>query len=259
MSPEMIAAIAEAFGLPADSTFEDVVAQVSAWLKQVQDAANGNAAPPQPGGQSDGEGDADEPADPAAMNIVKRLGQVYALGLHRRGTDKELTALRGNLLRETDRATTTEAFAVLAAWKASHLLLAEKTREVETARGALEASDRLSLVKRLVACGAETPATAYDVDKDGVTDATKPAPLFTRMTVAELLAHVTKKEAAHKAGAGTGGTPTAPRAPANGGERVVEVGGQSVTLTAHDLKFCEDNKIPLEKRAAAKLRLKRTA
>ncbi len=255
MSPEMIAAIAEAFGLPADATFEDVVAQVSAWLKQVQDAANGNAPPP----STDGEGGepADAPGDPAAMNVVKRLGQVYALALHKRGTDKELTALRSNLLRETDRPTTTEAFSVLAIWKASHLSLAEKERKLEAERGALEASDRLTLCKELVACGAETPSTAYGKDKDGVTDATKPSAFFSRMTIAELREHVAAKKAALKAGGGNGGPPAPPAAPPVAGELVVHVDGKPVTLTAHDQKFCKDTNTTHEARARAKLRLAR--
>lgn len=255
LTPEQLAAIAEAFGLPADAAYEDIIAAVSAWLKQVQDAANGNAPPP----AADGEGGepADAPGDPAAMNIVKRIGQVYALALHKRGSDKELTALRSNLLRETDRATTTEAFSVLAAWKSSHLSLAEKTRQLEAERGALESSDRLTLVKELVKIGAETPATAYAKDKDGVTDATKVAPLFTRMSIAELREHVAAKKASHAAGNGGGGAPEAPKTSPAAGELAVHVDGKVVQLTTHDQKFCKDNNITHEARARAKLRLAR--
>jgi hypothetical protein len=254
LTPEQLAAIAEAFGLPADAAYDDIIAAVSAWLKQVQDAENGNAPAPTPNGEEP----EDAPGDPAAMNIIKRIGQVYALALHKRGSDKELTALRSNLLRETDRATTTEAFTVLATWKASHLSLAERTRQLESERGALESSDRLSLVKRLVLCGAETPSTAYAKDKDGVTDATKPAAIFTRMTVAELRDHVTAKEAAHKAGGGAGGgTPQTPQPPPTAGDITVQVKGKAVTLTAHDQKFCKENNVTHEARALAKLRLAR--
>lgn len=257
MSPEMIAAIAEAFGLPPDSTFEDVVAAVSAWLKQVQDAANGNAPPPSTddaGGAGDGQ---DAPADPAAMNIVKRLGQVYALALHKRGTDKELGAVRSELLRRSNVATVTEAWGVLARWEASHLSLVEKEKELATKNKLIEDRDRLTLVRELVACGAETPATAYDVDKDGVTDATKVAPMFARMTIAELKDRVEKKKAALKSGGGGKSEITPPATPPAAGDITVNVDGKPVTLNAHDQKFCKDHNMTHESRARAKLRLAR--
>jgi hypothetical protein len=254
LTPEQLAAIAEAFGLPADAAYEDIIAAVSAWLKQVQDAANGNAPAP----AADGAEPEDQVGDPAAMNIVKRIGQVYALALHKRGSDKELTALRSNLLRETDRATTTEAFSVLATWKASHLTLAEKQRQLDTERSALEMSDRLTLVKELVTIGAETPATAYGKDGEGVTDATKPSAFFTRMTLAELREHVAAKKAAAKAGNGGTRPPETPRPPVSAaGDVTVHVDGKAVTLSAHDQKFCKDNGVTHEARARAKLRLAR--
>jgi len=254
MSPEMIQAIAEAFGLPPDSTFEDVVAAVSAWLKQVQDAANGNAPPPS---TDDAGGDAaDAPGDPAAMNIVKRIGQVYALALHKRGSDKELGAFRSEVLRRTNVATATEAFGVMARWEASHLSLVEKEKEIEAKNKLIEDRDRLTLVRELVACGAETPATAWAKDKDGIPDATKPAPMFARMSVSELRDHVAAKKAAKGASGGSGGHEP-PKSPPATGELAIVVDGQSVTLNAHDQKFCKDNNITHEARARAKLRLAR--
>lgn len=257
LTPEQIAAIAQIFGLDADASYEDVISALSGWLKQVQDAANGNAAPPAP---TDGDGETDAPADPSAMaatNIAKRMGQVYALALHARGTDKELVALRGNLLRETDRATTTEAFSVLATWKASHLSLAEKDRALETQRAQLESSDRLTLVKQLVSCGAETPATAYAKDKDGVPEATRPSAFFSRMTITELTEHVTAKKVALKAGGGNGAPLTPPATPPAAGDITVTVDDKPVTLNAHDQKFCKTHNITHETRARAKLRLAR--
>lgn len=254
MSPEMIQAIAEAFGLPPDSTFEDVVAAVSGWLKQVQDAANGNAPPPSTDPDAD---PADAPADPAAMSIVKRIGQVYALALHRRGTDKELLALRSEVLRRTNVATVTEAFGVMARWEASHLSLVEKEKEIEAKNRLIEDRDRLTLVRELVACGAETPATAFAKDKDGMPETTKPAAMFARMSVAELREHVTAKKAALKVGGGNGGAPAAPEAPPVAGELAVHIDGKVVKLDAHDQKFCKDHNITHEARARAKLRLAR--
>ncbi len=178
--------------------------------------------------------------------------------LKRKATDKELGAVRSNLLRETNSATAVKAFTVLATWKASHLSLAEKSRELENERLAMESSDRLSLCKDARSgCGAETPATAFGRDKDGVTDATKVAPIFMGMSVDALRDHVTAKKAAFKAGGGNRRAPEHPNTPALAEEIPVNVEGKVVMLNAHDQKFCKDNNVSHIARARAKLRLQR--
>ncbi len=126
------------------------------------------------------------------------------------------------------------------------LLTSRSPRKISSSRTNVSqwrSSDRLSLCKELVRCGAETPATAFGRDKDGVTDATKVAPIFMGMSVDALTDHVTAKKAAFKAGGGNRRAPEHRTLPALAEEIPVNVEGKVVMLNAHDQKFCKDNNV----------------
>jgi len=170
MTPEQLAAIAEALGLGADANVEDVLATIGAMMKKVTDAANGTSEEPKP------EEIAKEPPleeQPVPMAAAIRL-----------------CAASRVLVRLTGRKEIGEAMTEVEAWRKSHLELeAERTR-LATERTTFESSERRRLVAELVKLKAETPATAWAGDKDGIPDGKTPVARLANEPIAELRARV---------------------------------------------------------------------
>jgi phage I-like protein len=235
MSPEQLAAIAEALGLGADANVEDVLATIAAMVKKVQDAANGNATAEDTSAEPPAEGTPAAAAASAPPVMVAARIQTATHALVRLTGKKDI----GEAVREAE------------AWRTSHLELETQRAKLTQERAALEGGERRRLVGELVKLGAEIPATAWADD-----DATKPAEPWASMPIATLRDRVAKLTKAKGGGAGARTTSTGapPRATADeeGGEAVI-VRGETVQLSAHEVAACKDSGAKVEDYAANKL------
>lgn len=202
MSPDQLAAIAEALGLGADANVEDVIATIAAMVKKLQGAANGD-------------GDAEDAAEPpegtpeaaaAAAPPVMAAARISV-------------ALRA-IAKLSGKTDISENIAEIETWRASHLELEEARAKLAKDRTTLESGERRRLVGELVKLGAETPATAWADD-----DAKAPVKRLADEPIAELRARVAKLAKAK--GVVTKPAPTPPAGDANG-------------LTPEQIKICAD-------------------
>jgi hypothetical protein len=221
MTQEQLIAIAEALGLGADATVEDVIATIGAMVKKVTDAANGVSEEPKP------EEAAKEPPieeQPAPMAAAARLG----------------TASRA-LVRLTGRKDLGEAMTEITAWRESHLKLEAETTRLDTERTTFESSEKRRLVGELVKLRAETPATAWAKDKEGIPDGKTPCERLAKEPIAELRARVAALTPPK--GARSENDPIRP--PAKGG-----AGAHG--LSDRELAICTERKIDPAKYAATR-------
>lgn len=149
MDPAQLPMIAEAMGLGADATVEDILAMIGSMMKKIQDAAAGDGDPEDKAEAPEGDpaAEAAPPADPAMQAASKRL------------------------LSLTGRASVGEAMGDVEAWRAGYLELSAGRAEIEKSKRNLEDDERVSLTRQLVEIGSETPATAW---KDALAKTPKP-------------------------------------------------------------------------------------
>lgn len=254
---ENLSAIAEAFGLPPDSAVSDVLAAASAWVKEMEDAVQGQQ-PPAAGGDNptDADGGDGLDGDPAAMRMalargfVEKFGAIAKLVAKHKPNEKALVAFRSAVMRETNATTTEEATNTIGEWRKSHRDLAAERSRIAREREELEATDRHNLVVELVKLRAFTPAQAWAKDAEGIPqgpDDKKGArgtfsAFVKKFTLAELreLRDDSKK---------TGGT-REPEPPAGGGES----GGTTVEVTVGHGKNARAAHVDLSAERAKKLR-----
>ena len=230
MTPEQFAQIAEALGLGADANVEDVLATVSAMVKKIQDAANGNA---------DDTGEPAAPAEGTPEAAAATAPPVVAAARVR-------TAL-SVLARLSGKKDVAETVAEIEAWRASHVELEEGRAKLARDRASLEGSERRRLVGDLVKLGAEIPATAWADD-----DATKPAEPWASMPIVQLRDRVAKLSKAKGVPVVRAVPSPAPVADQRGGQ-VVKVGDETVQLSAYEVAACKDAGAKVEDYAANKL------
>lgn len=170
MTQEQLAAIAEALDLGPDATVEDIIATIGAITKKVTDAANGTSEEPLPA-----EAAKEPPLEqqPVPVAAAARL----------------CTASRV-LVRLSGRKEIGEAISEVEAWRKSHLELEAERTKLATERTTLESSERRKLVGELVKLKAETPATAWAKDKDGIPDGKTPVARLANEAMTELRARV---------------------------------------------------------------------
>lgn len=142
MTPEQFSAIAEALGLGADSNIEDVLATIAAMMGKVQDAMAG-ADPAK-----------DAPADPAADPAAPAAAAQSA-------PPPEQAAVAASLLTLSGKETLGAALEDVRVWRTAYLEQEATRAKLAVERAALENTERRSLVAKLIASGAERPATAF--------------------------------------------------------------------------------------------------
>jgi hypothetical protein len=221
MDPAQLPAIAQALGLDAGATVEDILAAIGAAMKKIQDGAAG--------------------VDPEA--------EPMAAGENAPPPDKqEMMAARATLLRDTGAPTVLQAMSIVSTWRESHDKLEADRVKLASDRAALLAAEQRSIGARLVRAG-QAPAIVWDDD-----DATTLTPGLAGLTIEKLRAHVAKVETA--AGKGGGSAAGGAARPASGGAvaKTIDVNGVRVELSATEVARCEKRKAPLEKYAEIKLR-----
>jgi hypothetical protein len=225
MNPEQFSAVAEALGLGADANIEDVLATIAAMVKKVQNAANGEGEPEPPEDMAPAEGTPEAMAAAAPPVVAAARIQVATRMLARLSGKKEI----GQVVAEVE------------AWRKSHLELAAERAKLATERATLESSERCKLVAALVRLKAETPATAWAKDKDGIPDGKTPVERLANEPIAELRARV----AALSLPNGTRDeTPRPP--PKTGGTE------EKYELSERELAMCTERKIDPAKYAATR-------
>src|SRR6185295_8462394 len=230
MTPEQFTALAEALGLGADANVEDVLATVSAMVKKIQDAANGNA-----------EADKGEPPPAAGTPAATAETAPPVVAASR----LRVAALA--LVRLSGKADIGEVVSECEAWHKSHVELETSRAKLAQDRATLEGSERRRLVGDLVKLGVEIPATAWSDDS-----ATTPAKRLADEPIADLRARVAKLTAAKGGTTRTGASKPAPM-PNDAGGQAVNVGGQVVQLSASEVAACKDANAKPEDYAANKL------
>ncbi len=192
--------IAKVLGLESGASLEDLSSAVTALGSKLQAIAGlGNPAAPPEGA-----------ADPAAMAATPEEEE----------QQKEMSALRATVLRETGAPTPMQALAEIATWKASHLKLEQEREKLAREKSALEAGERKTLAAELVKLGKETPHTsglAYG----------KLAKHLADMPLVELRDRVASFRR-------TGGPPKPPTPPSTGDEH---------GLTERELEKCRAKKV----------------
>jgi hypothetical protein len=159
------------------------------------------------------------------------------------------------LVRLSGKKEIGEVLREVEAWHTSHVELAKQTAAHAAERATLEASERRRLVGELVKLGAEIPATAWADDK-----ATNPAEPWASMPIEQLRSRVEKLTVAkggtvvRSSGGGAGPTTLRPVAPpAEKGGEVFQIDGESVEVSASELRFCKDANAKPEDYARNKL------
>lgn len=183
------------------------------------DAATEDAPPPAGDGGAD---EAQEMAAPAAAPMPpeedpakKAAGAVAA----------------SRLLSLSGRSTVAEALADVALWREAFVELAAEKKKIADAQAALEAEERVTLARELIALGAEFPSTVWLDDK-----AASLKPRWQGMPIAELRAHVAEQRKA-RGGATKASKSQAPK-PADG--RTFSTPFGAVTLSDDELKTCAE-------------------
>jgi Mu-like prophage I protein len=206
-------ALISALGLASDANIQDLAAAVDMLGDKLMGIA-GLADPvetPDPNA-----------TDPAAMGSQPQH-------------DPESQAMRDSLMRETGAPTILQALSQVAIWKASHIRLEEGEKKLARERLALEAGERKELIARLVKCGAETPHTS------GLATG-KIAKRLQDEPIAELRDRVKQIEAMR--GPSDNGSPKTPKPPAAQltmvGGKQFEINGQTIELSARELRFCSE-------------------
>lgn len=202
MSPDQLAAIAEALGLGADANVEDVIATIAAMVKKLQGAASGDG---------DAE-DAAEPPEGTPEAAAATAPPVVAAA-------RICVALR-TIAKLSGKSEISENVTEIEAWHASHVELETARAKLAKDRATLESGERRKLVGELVKLGAETPATAWADD-----DAKAPCKRLVDEPIVELRARVAKLAKAK------GASPVTPRPP---------VSADALELTPEQLKICAD-------------------
>ncbi len=214
-----LASIAKALGLDAGAALEDLAASVDALgskLKAIAGLGSAPAAAPE-----------GEPP-PEAANQMQDEEQ------------KEMRALRANVLRETNAATSMQALSQIATWKTSHLELEAERAKLSKERLALEASERKELCSELVKIGKETPHTsglAYGRIAKHLAD----------MPLVELRERVASFKRLSKSP--PDGPPDLPAT-----NRTVMVGAVAVELSEEEVRRCKSRNADLNVYAEIKLR-----
>lgn len=224
MNTERLQTLMEAFGLAPDAPIGELTALLQSTLMELQGQPAPTEATPTEEASADPAADpAKEEDKPAAMAATARL------------------------LRLTDRKTFSESLNEVEKWRQSHIRLADRERKLADDRAAMEATERLTLVRELVAHGGEIPATAWK-------DSTQPEgrlALSDRLK-SEPIASLRQRAAAWKAKGGK--SPL--RAPAT------PTGG-ALGLSAREIQLCAEKKIDqakfAEHRAAIAARSSRPA
>lgn len=224
MTPEQFAAIAEALGLGADANVEDVVATISAMVKKITDAANGD-------------GDAEDKAEPAEGTPAAAAPPVMAASRLRVGL--------GALSRLSGKKDIGSILVEVEVWRKSHVDLETQRVKLAAERAALDGGERRRLVGELVRLGTEIPATAWSDDT-----ATTPAEPWASMALDSLRARVEKVTAAK----GTKAPGPKPKTPADEtGGQAVTVRGEVVQLSRSEVDACKDAGAKPEDYASNKL------
>jgi phage I-like protein len=213
MTPEQFAAIAEALGLGADANVEDVIAEIGAISKKLQDAAAGQSAEGEPAVAED---PAAEPAAAAAEPPP----------------DPAMQAASVKLCSLTGRESVGEALADVELWRAAYLDLAAERAKIAKSQAMIEADERRQLVAQLVTLGCETPGTAF-------VDATAKTPRIVARLVAEPIAELRARVATLSVGRAAV-TPVKPPK-SSGGEQFVKT-FNGIGLTQRELDTCAEMK-----------------
>lgn len=164
------------------------------------------------------------------------------------GSEAELATAR--LLQETGAESASLALASVAEWKKSHLAREADQAKLREERAALERSERLTLIGRLVELRCEDPATAWEDCTEA--EPSKPVARLAREPIEDLRARVAKLSASRK-GEASGATPPAGEAFGEAGAKVFNVSGSTVELSARELQRCEEAGAKPEVFAANKL------
>jgi Mu-like prophage I protein len=225
MTQEQLAAIAEALDLGPDASVEDILATIGAMVKKLTDAANGTSEEPKPEEIAIAK---DPPLEeqPAPMAAANRL-----------------CAASRVLVRLTGRKEIGEAMSEVETWRKSHIELETERAKLTTERTTLESSERRKLVGELVKLKAETPATAWAKDKDGIPDGKTPVDRLANEPIAELRARVTQL------------TPKGTRRE-NDPLRPPTKTDEKHGLTERELAMCTERKIDPAKYAATRAAIK---
>lgn len=229
MSPEQLAAIAEALGLGGDANVEDVIATISAMVKKLTDAANGDGDPEDKAEPPEGTPAAAAEAAPPVVAAARI--RIAARALAKLSGKRDI----GEVVSEVE------------AWHASHLELETSRAKLAQDRATLEGSERRRLVGDLVKLGAEIPATAWSDDAG-----TKPAEPWASMPIVALRERVAKLTGA-KGGTVTRINPRPVPVAADRGGQIVSVNGESVELTGSEVAACKAAGATVEAYAANKL------
>lgn len=168
----------------------------------------------------EGEDEEDDEEKKAAMAVQLAVRKLT-------GTDDDATALEA-----------------LSAFKAAHAEIEKDRRELAEIRATLEASERKKLCVELVKLGAEFPATVWADDK-----ATSLKPRWAEMKIETLREHVEEQRAARSGKR----APAPPKGgPAREEGKTIATRYGVVTLSARELRTCEEVKADLQKYAENK-------
>jgi phage I-like protein len=238
MTLEELMKVAEALELGPEATLDDFMAKIGA-LKDM--------AAQKP---------AEEPPIEAPAEMADKPAE------EPKEEEAAVMAASSRLIRLTGKATIVAAVDEVEVWRTSHIELETERQKLAAERATLESAERRKLCVELVGLGAEFPSTVWSdpLENDG-----KPSTLksrWTSMQLVELRAHVAEQRAA-RGGKGPATAKGIPVVASVGGSKVFETPHGTVTLSAQELRNCEeakaDPKVYAANKAIQQAARKRTA
>ncbi len=177
-----------------------------------------------------GEAAADAPVD-APVEMADVPAEEPAPDPSKEEEKAAIMAATSRLVRLTGKDTIAAAVNEVESWRQSHLKLEAETVKLAQERAAIELGQRKENAKKLILLGAETPHTSGLASNK-----------LTKRLLDEPLSEQNERVAALLAAKG-GKLPSTPKPPAEaGGEKVFETPHGTVSLSASELKACEDAK-----------------
>lgn len=173
------------------------------------------------------------PAEEAAVPMSAEPPESDASGEEEEEEKKELGLIAASIITLSQKATTQEALAEIAAWKVSHVALEEERARHAKEKAALEMAERRRLCTEIVRLGIMNPAAVWADD-----DAKSVHPLLANVELAHLRSLVTQTKkrpvAAPQASAARGEA----SADTNAGEKSFQTPSGVVVLSARELETC---------------------
>jgi signal peptide peptidase SppA len=190
---------------------------------------------------------------------MKNAQALSALGLTEEATDAEIEQAAGlvklgtAVQQRTGTKSGDEALATVDAWRDSHLAAETERAELAKSREAMEADERVKLLRQLISAGHETPGLAWAQDAEGMPIPGEPSAHWKSVSI-DYMRQRAKVLCAQPRSHGADDKAEAKTGTAAGVAQTFIIGGQRVDLSAEEMERCKEKGADPARYAGIKLR-----